>query len=848
MTRADMRWSPRVLGIALMACVMCVACNDTRRGADAVRGAEPPNLLLVTLDTVRADHLGAYGHAPAHTPQLDALAARGVIFEQAFTPAPMTLPAHATLLTGLEPREHGARVNGVHRLAGGVPTLAEHLRAQGYRTGAFIGAFVLDSTFGLDRGFDVYDDDLSDAYDQEIAEALSVYRAGDHVVDAALTWLGDGAAGGEGEPAPPTATPFFAWIHLYDAHYPWHAHDELAGTPLEGVESYDAEIAFTDLQVGRLLAFLDERGLAEHTVVVAVADHGEGLGDHREIEHAYLLNEEVLRVPWIVAGPGVGAGLRVEALVSLRDFVPTALAVLGLEAAPAPSGRSLALALRGEAIESQSSHAETELPWTSYRWSPQQSLTTERWKYVRTPQPELYDRADDRAELVNLASARPDVRATLEGELAAFEAGLKERAAEVAEIDAEQREQLASLGYVVSVAAPSPSDGPLADVKERLDTKELAARLRRGQASGTLGAAEVLEMARELVRQSPETPGFHGQLGAALVETGELEGGIASLREAVRLDSGSASALYALGDVLERRGQRAEARALFERALGLEPDFAPAHVGMGNVLLAEGRAAVAAGHYTEALRLRPGYPEAYYNLGQTFLERRRPRRAIAQFEAALEQRPKWALAHLALAEVLRQQGRPADAVVHYEAALQVAPANADAENDLGVALAAAGRSPEARAHYEAALRLRADFFRPHVNLGNWYSAETSWAEALAHYEAAHALAPELVETRISLARFLATCPEAEFRDGPRAVVLAEAALEPLADPSPDLLETVAAAYAAADRFDEAGRVARRAATLAAQQQRAGFAAKLEERAAQYESPQSRASAPPSSQR
>lgn len=252
--------------------------------SDSLAGNGGPNLLLVTIDTVRADRLGAYGYESARTPVLDSLAERGVLFEQAYSPAPMTLPVHSTLMTGVLPPEHGARVNGMHKLSAEVPTLAQQLQEEGYRTGAFVAAFVLDSRFGLDRGFDVYDDDLTQAYEGEGRRTLSTYRPGNVVIDATLNWLEEG----ENE------EPFFAWVHLYDAHFPWHPHGESAEGVSAETGTYDGEVAYVDEQVGRLVEYLRSTGLEDETVVVALADHGEGLGDHHEIEHAYLLNAGLL--------------------------------------------------------------------------------------------------------------------------------------------------------------------------------------------------------------------------------------------------------------------------------------------------------------------------------------------------------------------------------------------------------------------------------------------------------------------------------------------------------------------------------------------------------------------------
>src|SRR5207247_4868114 len=285
----------------------------------------------------------------------------------------------------------------------------------GYQTGAFVAAFVLNSRFGLNRGFQTYDDDLAGAWRQAVPEPLSVYRPGDRVTDAALDWL-DRAVATTG------ARPFFAWVHLYDPHYPYHVHAELAGTPFEGAASYDAEGAFMDRQVGRLTGFLAQRHLAETTLVIAVGDHGEGLGDHGEPEHGYLLNEEVLRVPLLVSLPGVvREGLRVSAVVSLVDLVPTILDVLEIPHEPRGRGRSLRAGLRGEGLPSLPSYAETDLPYTLFGWSPLRSLTTTRWKYVRTAPPSLRARGPGAKEVHHLFSTRHAQARPLEAQLAATE-------------------------------------------------------------------------------------------------------------------------------------------------------------------------------------------------------------------------------------------------------------------------------------------------------------------------------------------------------------------------------------------------------------------------------------------
>jgi arylsulfatase A-like enzyme len=300
-----------------------------------------PNVLLITLDTTRADRLGCYGYTPALTPAIDGLAARGVLFERAYTPAPLTLPSHASMMTGLFPPEHGLLVNGRGRLGENVSTLAEVFRDAGYDTAAFLGSFVLHSKFGLDRGFKEYDDDMTNTDPTE--DGLHRQRDGIWVVDSALAWL-----------QKRRTKPFFCWVHLYDAHAPYLAHTEDFGDRFAD-SPYDGGIAYVDLQVQRLVNHLEGNGLTEQTLIVVVGDHGESLGEHDEKEHGLTLYGSVLRVPWIWAGPGAtSAGRRVLQPVSLIDLRPTLLETVGLGEPSRASGRSLHAALVGRPIDPES--------------------------------------------------------------------------------------------------------------------------------------------------------------------------------------------------------------------------------------------------------------------------------------------------------------------------------------------------------------------------------------------------------------------------------------------------------------------------------------------------------------
>ena len=722
-----------------------------------VAAGAPYNVLLMTLDTTRADRLGCYGYRDALTPALDALATGGTLFEQAFTSCPMTLPAHATIFSGLEPPEHGLRVNGENRLDAVVPVLADILAARGYNTGAFVAAFVLNSQFGLNRGFQTYDDDLSGAQEQEVPEPMSRYRPGNVVTDAALAWL-ERAVAREGQ-----GRPFFCWVHLYDPHYPYFAHAELQGTSLAGKASYDAEVAFVDRQVGRLMAFLQARNLADRTLVIAVGDHGEGLGDHDEVEHGYLLNAEVLRVPLIVSLPGrVRPGQRVAVTVSLVDLLPTTLDVLGIGGQTRGLGRSLAPALRGEAIPSRPSYAETDLPYSHFGWSPLRSLTTPRWKYVRTARPELYDRRADPTELQNLASVRVEQVAKLETTLATLEHKMKAGRAPPVRLDSDQRRRLEALGYVADGhdARSTPVPRALKDVKDMLPVKHLETRLSRGIASGTLSNTEILAIARELVRKSPETASFQETLGTALIGAGSTDEAIEHLSEALRSRPDFAEAHNNLGNALTRQGKLEEAEQHYARALRIKPDLAEAHLGMGNTLAAEGRSDAALDQYAEALRLRPDYPEAHCNMGSTLARRGEAGPALKHYVAALRLKPDFALAHHDLAELLSQQGKIAEAITHYREAVRLEPDFAVAHYGLAKALAEDGQLTDAIAHYVEALRLK--------------PREASFADNLAAAYAAAGRADEAVKTATKAETLAQAAGQTELaRDIERRVKLYE---------------------------------------------------------------------------
>lgn len=466
----------------------------------------PVNLLLVTLDTTRADRLGCYGFSGALTPALDRLARQGTLFENAYCATPITLPSHATIFTGLQSAEHGLRINGEGKLDPSIPTLARILKSGGFSTGAFVASFVLDSRFGLDAGFDAYDDEIGGGADRE--GWLERERSGDQVVDRALSWLESRAD-----------EPFFCWVHLFDPHFPYYPHEETFGARFLA-SPYDGEVAFMDRQVGRLAEFLAEQGLDRRTLVIVAGDHGESLGEHGEQTHGYLLYNGALRVPLIAHLPGrVPAGQRVREAVSLADVFPTVLDfVVGRR-----TGRGFARALKGRRIGSGTCYAETSLPFLQFGWSPMRAVVEGNLKLIEGAARELYDLERDPKEKDNIVHSRARQADAMVSVMAGVEAGLRHHAAAAVRLTPEDERILTSLGYASgldSTRKPAP-EVILPDVRDRIGLLDDVNRAR--QALSGDHAEEALSLAQNAVAHDPGNVEFELVLAAALGAAGRRD-------------------------------------------------------------------------------------------------------------------------------------------------------------------------------------------------------------------------------------------------------------------------------------------------------------------------------------
>jgi arylsulfatase A-like enzyme/Flp pilus assembly protein TadD len=596
----------------------------------------------VTIDTMRADHVGAYGYRAAHTPTLDRLARDGVRFDRAYAPAPITLTSHASLLTGRYPSAHGARDNGTAMNAD-VPTLATWLRGRGFRTAAFVAAFPLDKRFGLSRGFDVYSDRMPRGPDGRLANE----RPARMVVDDAITWLRDSRER-TGE-----AGRIFLWVHLFEPHAPYGdpAHD-----PRPAIARYDDEISIADREVGRLLSSLGPD--AGRTLVVVASDHGEAFGEHGETGHSLFVYDTTLRVALLVAGPRVPLHRVVDDPVCLIDVAPTVLDLLG-EPGLAPDGVDLVPTMAGAFLPARALYAESFAPLIDFGWSPLRSVREGRWKAIAAPRPELYDIRADASEAHDLASdATTSSRAATAPR--AGEPSLRDLLARIDRFSGDalptrsapalagvgatdsQRARLGALGYLQGGAAPVSAMLP--DPKDRRD---LAARI-------------------------------------AAVTSGELQGDrlVAALESITRDDPRNAQMQLRLGDALLTRSRCAEAEPHFRAAIRFRVPSADAHLGLASCQADAGRLADAVATLRQSETVEADNPVVLANLGLLLAKQSMTESAVASLRNALAIDPDFHEARFNLALVMARAGRRADARTEAKTLLARLPSDAPQRSEV----------------------------------------------------------------------------------------------------------------------------------------------------------------------
>jgi choline-sulfatase len=622
------RWGRALpLTWALAACGCGRAVDAPPAASSPAASARIDTIVLVTIDTLRADRVGAYGWAQAQTPAIDRLAARGVRFERAYATAPITLTSHASLMTGLVPPKHGARHNGM-RVRADVPTLAQRLEASGWTTGAFIAAFPLDRRFGLDRGFDVYSDTLPRGPDGRPQNE----RSGALVVDEALAFLHARPAGGR----------LLLWVHLFEPHAPYvdrqpPARPDPAGRSVS--TRYDTEVAVASAEVARLEQALESQRAS--TLFIVTSDHGEAFGEHGEIGHSVFVYDTTLRVPLVIAGPpgiwgqvpDLTPGAAISEPVSLVDVMPTLLDLVG-EPASQTDGVSLRPLLEGRPLAPRALYAESFAPLLDFGWSPLRTLRERDRKYIAAPKPELYDLAADAGETRNLVADRHD-EAT-------------EMAARV--------DRLSPPTIVASDAAPAAGD------RARLQSLGYLAGSTGRSAATRIDPKDRLAVAARI----------------AAVTSGELAGAAlrAALESLVRDEPGNGQMQMRLGFVLMEAGDCAAALPHFDAAIAAAVPSAEPHLGRAECLAAAGQRDAAARALAAADRLEPGNPVVLANLGMMALDAGRDAEAITRLREALARAPDLHQARFALARAYGRTGQRADAAREARTLLERLPLEA----------------------------------------------------------------------------------------------------------------------------------------------------------------------------
>jgi arylsulfatase A-like enzyme/Flp pilus assembly protein TadD len=690
----------RGLGIALIAVLVAVWGLAARpRWAPWLFPSKAPrNLLLVSIDTLRADHLGCYGYAGAQTPRLDGLARSGLRFEKATTVVPLTLPAHSSLMTGTFPAWHGVRDNGGFYLGDEQVTLAKVLRDKGYRTGGFVGAFVLDRRWGIAQGFERFFDDFDLERFKDSPSMDAIQRPGGEVVDKALEWL-----------AGHLDQPFFTWVHLYDPHTPYEAPEPYRSRfPKTLRGAYDAEIAYADALVGRLLDALAADGRLAETLVVVVADHGEMLGEHGEQTHGFFIYEGATHIPLIISGPSVPTRT-IPDQVRIVDVMPTILELLRVPIPSVVQGVSLMPLARGDRL-GLIAHSESWYPRYHYGWSELRSIQDGRMKYIRAPRPEQYDLQDDPGETIDRSKDDPARLASFSRALDDLEA--RTARAEAAKgprpVDPETEERLAALGYVGgSVSRKNLADRLRGDPKDKIGLYNLLKDAGAQFAEDRLD--EAIATVKQALTEDPSIVEAYMLLGNFHKKAKRPREAIAAYKRALALDDEHQAALFLLAVAYKEEGRLDEARAGFERALALDPRNGKALWQLADLYMRKGEPKKAQAVIQDALTRKVDEYRFLLKLGESQIEAKQFSEAEKSLRAALEKKPDLETAHFNLGLAYEEMGRPEEAMTSYRSELETHAKGYRAAFNLAKLLQKTGRREEAVSFYRKTVEIQPDF-------------------------------------------------------------------------------------------------------------------------------------------
>jgi len=619
--------------------------------------AVPPNIIVITLDTTRADRMGFLGSKLGLTPNLDILAHQAVAFTRAYAQVPLTTPSHAAIFTGTYPQfNHVADLGSP--LSKDLPYLPDILHRRGYRTAAFIGAYILDpkshTAPGFDRGFDIYNAGFHRRREGE-DRYKSVERRADEVVNKALAWLNHRPLG-----------PFFMWLHFYDAHDPYDPPEPFKTRFASSL--YEGEIAYTDSQVGRFLTALRVKGLYQGALIAVMADHGEAFGEHGELRHGMFLYDETIHVPLLFKFPlGRSAGAKVEARVALADVAPTILQAAGFSVPTVMQGDSLLDKMKSSAVSTKTTtskpderpvYSETDYPRRAFKWSMLRSWRAGKYLYVQAPKRELYDQSTDLGALHDLASGSKAVADTMESQLDAFHTRTTTAQTEQAKIDPAQAESLRALGYLASDSSTgnSKEDVGGTDPKDKIQVANtLHQSLIDMEEDHFEQAVPKLE---QVIQQEPDASSAYLELGRALVHLKDYSKAIPVLRTAIEKMPDSGMPHYELGIALVKTGQWEPALTEFQAALTKTPDSPQLHFYVAAVYTRLKRIPEAIQEFEKTLELDPNHYQANLLFGRLLFLEGHPKEALPKLQQASKLEPNLREPHAFLSDLYQELGQP----------------------------------------------------------------------------------------------------------------------------------------------------------------------------------------------
>ncbi len=758
------------------------------------------NVVLISIDTCRADYLSCYGYKQKTTPNIDAIAQEGVLFENTISPIAMTLPAHSSMMTGTIPPYHGIHDNDGYILAKSNVTLAEILKEKGFTTGATIGAFVLDSQFGIAQGFDSYYDN----FDEDINTSGIAERRGAEVSKYTMQWLEENSK-----------DPFFLFVHYFDPHSRYVPPEPFASAYTSN--PYAGEIAYVDSCIGQVIDKLKKLGLYESTLLIITSDHGESLGEHGEQSHGYFVYQSTVKVPLIIKVPGGPEGKRVIDITGLIDILPTVCSLKGIQLPSEVQGKDLSSYIFGKKIfaKKRSYYTESLFP-TKYNANSLLSLVTQQWKYIQTTRPELYDLVKDPKERKNLVKSQPQTARRLQNDLQQI---LKQTIRQQDDtnnkiMDEQTLRRLESLGYITG-----------SDVKEDFefdqskdDPKDVIAfHIYINKISPLVLKKkydEAKHLCKQLILQRPGAAEPYYQMGTVLIHEKNYEQAASYLHKAIEFEQDPIKALNNLGIALAAMGKPAEAIDYYQQALKIEPGIVETCYNLGSTFKNMGKFDEAIDYFQRALKLNPDMVEAHNNLGIVLGKTGKLKQAAEHYQQALKIDSENVAAHYNLGKILESQDNIDEAVSHLRQALKAKPDNATIRLEIGVLLTGQGEYDRAIKHFNESLRIKPDWPKAHYELGSAYYLQGRTDLAITHWTETVRLKPDFIKALNNLAWVLAVCRDANIYNPTAAVKFALKTCELTQYSNLDSLDTLAVAYAAAGDFPKAIEIAEKALQLA----------------------------------